>query len=410
MSTEPSLQSTVLPCGLAVNQVALPYGKSFWATLCLRAGSHNDPLALSGVAHFTEHMAFAGVNRKIAEQLSEEGVYLNGSTADECTVFEAQGHVDYLDSTLHFFANILKKARTCEATFFREREVIRQEIKDHEPENLHKRTLGINRYRAKLARDPNWKRTSCGDIKVLSKIKPEHIDRFREENYHTQNVVMSVIASSSKKELTKKTENTFESVVASSSAVHETKIDKRNNLPIFTYSYDASSTLWISVDYSISRCDTAARSAADILSHHFGGGSHSEMFKKFRQDTVNAYNATSRFDSWLDHMALNSFVSTTKKHLPDALDFLLNRMMDIRDKGPTQEQLDAHVARYGRWSQTVMDQPLRLVYYLGYESLRPQEDRLVDPVQVAKTTCSLSLEEVREATREILARRIAPFL
>ena len=61
-----------------------------YSALAIRSGTRNEPEALSGIAHMTEHMLFKGTQKRSPQQISNRlemlGGELNAYTAKEETV------------------------------------------------------------------------------------------------------------------------------------------------------------------------------------------------------------------------------------------------------------------------------------------------------------------------------------
>jgi len=57
----------------------------------VKTGSRNENLAINGISHFLEHMAFKGTKTRTAKQIAEEfesiGGYINAYTSREKTVY-----------------------------------------------------------------------------------------------------------------------------------------------------------------------------------------------------------------------------------------------------------------------------------------------------------------------------------
>src|SRR5438270_8712638 len=95
-------------------------------------GTRHEPAEINGVAHFPEHMAFKGTERRSARAIAEEieavGGHLNAYTSRESTAYYAKVLKEDLPLALDILTDILLHSSFDPAEFERERTVILQEI------------------------------------------------------------------------------------------------------------------------------------------------------------------------------------------------------------------------------------------------------------------------------------------
>jgi predicted Zn-dependent peptidase len=117
-----------LPCGLQCVAAIRPYGKSFGAALMLPVGYRHDPARLQGIAHLSEHMAFRGDNRALAERLTNEGGDVNAWTAASYTHFRVVGHEDQFATAISLLVNVIRGGPRQLNEFHAEREILFHEM------------------------------------------------------------------------------------------------------------------------------------------------------------------------------------------------------------------------------------------------------------------------------------------
>ena len=95
-------------------------------------GTRHEPAAINGAAHFLEHMAFKGTERRSARDIAEEieavGGHLNAYTSRESTAYYAKVLKEDLPLALDILADILQNSTFNPEELERERTVILQEI------------------------------------------------------------------------------------------------------------------------------------------------------------------------------------------------------------------------------------------------------------------------------------------
>jgi len=104
--------------------------------LWIDTGSRYETAANNGVAHFLEHMAFKGTNKRSQTQLELEvenmGAHLNAYTSREQTVFYAKCLAQDVDKAVEILADILQNSKLGEQQIETERGVILREMQEVE--------------------------------------------------------------------------------------------------------------------------------------------------------------------------------------------------------------------------------------------------------------------------------------
>lgn len=123
---------STLPNGLRVASDAMAGARTASVGVWVGAGARVEPAQINGVAHFLEHMAFKGTEKRSARQIAEEieavGGHLNAYTARENTAFYAKVLADDLPLAVDIISDILQKSTFDPEELERERGVILQEI------------------------------------------------------------------------------------------------------------------------------------------------------------------------------------------------------------------------------------------------------------------------------------------
>jgi predicted Zn-dependent peptidase len=95
-------------------------------------GTRHETAEVNGVAHFLEHMAFKGTERRSARAIAEEieavGGHLNAYTSRESTAYYAKVLKEDVPLALDILADILQHSSFEQEELDRERAVILQEI------------------------------------------------------------------------------------------------------------------------------------------------------------------------------------------------------------------------------------------------------------------------------------------
>lgn len=88
---------TTLPNGMRVATETHPYAQTATVGVWIDAGSRYESRETNGTAHFLEHLAFKGTNRRSVKQLEVEienmGGHLNAYTSREHTCYYAKARI-----------------------------------------------------------------------------------------------------------------------------------------------------------------------------------------------------------------------------------------------------------------------------------------------------------------------------
>jgi predicted Zn-dependent peptidase len=121
-----------LPNGLRIVTDRIDTVATVSLGLWVDVGTRHEPAAVNGVAHFLEHMAFKGTERRtalaIAEEIEAVGGQHNAYTARESTAYYAKVLKEDAGLALDILADILQHSTFDPTEMERERGVILQEI------------------------------------------------------------------------------------------------------------------------------------------------------------------------------------------------------------------------------------------------------------------------------------------
>ncbi|KAB5549908.1 Metalloenzyme, LuxS/M16 peptidase-like protein [Coniochaeta sp. 2T2.1] len=130
------VQTTTLKNGLTVASQYSPYAQTSTVGMWIDAGSRAETEETNGTAHFLEHLAFKGTNRRTQQQLELEienmGAHLNAYTSRENTVYFAKSLNEDAPKCVDILADILQNSKLEESAIERERDVILRESEEVE--------------------------------------------------------------------------------------------------------------------------------------------------------------------------------------------------------------------------------------------------------------------------------------
>lgn len=127
-----TLRTHTLPNGFRIVTEAMPGLKSASIGIWVGAGGRHEGAPQNGIAHFLEHMAFKGTEKRSALQIAEEiedvGGYINAYTSREMTAYYARCLSADVPRALDVISDIVLNPVFADEDIETERHVILQEI------------------------------------------------------------------------------------------------------------------------------------------------------------------------------------------------------------------------------------------------------------------------------------------
>jgi predicted Zn-dependent peptidase len=137
-----TFQKTTLSNGIRVVTETVPGVRSASLGIWVTVGSRHESQSENGISHFIEHMAFKGTSQRsaldIARTIERGGGFINAFTGKELTCFYVHVLDEQLPTALDLLADILRDSVYDPAEIEKEKQVILDEIRDHEdmPDDL----------------------------------------------------------------------------------------------------------------------------------------------------------------------------------------------------------------------------------------------------------------------------------
>ena len=122
-----------LPGGPRLGHAHLPESECASVSVYIPVGSRDETEGIpSGLAHFSEHMAFKGTKTRSAKELTlaieSGGGQANACTSEDYTVYEAQGEAELMPALIDVLTDMVWQSTFPENEIELERDVIGEEI------------------------------------------------------------------------------------------------------------------------------------------------------------------------------------------------------------------------------------------------------------------------------------------
>jgi len=161
--------------------------------LWVEVGTRHESAEVNGVAHFLEHMAFKGTERRSARAIAEEieavGGHLNAYTSRESTAYYAKVLKEDAPLALDILADILMHSTFDPAELERERTVILQEIgqANDTPDDII-----FDHFQECAFPDQAMGRPVLGSPDIIKRLSREAVTAYLGDHYGAERMVLSV--------------------------------------------------------------------------------------------------------------------------------------------------------------------------------------------------------------------------
>merc|ERR1719174_104264 len=194
MVTYPVTRVTNLPNGIRVATETSPSNDlSCTVGVYIDTGSRYETKENNGVAHFLEHLAFKGTNKRTQIQLESEienmGGHLNAYTSREMTCYYAQVMKRDTKQAMDILSDISLNSKYDEGAVNRERETIKQEM-EHVYQDSKEELVFDNLHETAFQNNPLGY-TILGPVENIQKINSQMLRDYVSKNYTGNRIVIA---------------------------------------------------------------------------------------------------------------------------------------------------------------------------------------------------------------------------
>jgi len=298
----------------------------------INAGSRDEKEEEHGLAHFIEHSVFKGTKKRkayhVISRLEDVGGELNAYTTKEETVLYSTFLTEYYDRTAELLSDILFNSVYPEKELKREKEVIIEEINSYKDSPSE---LIFDEFEELVYDGHPIARNILGTSKKLRSFTRDSIFAFIENNYHTDQMVISSVGNIDFGALIKMLEKYFghvpEKLRQSSRVRFEGYIPQQRTLQKDTFqSHCVVGNTAFDVQHP-------SRISMVLLNNILGGQAlNSRLNLALRERRGMAYNVESNYTAYSDTGLFNVYFGTDRENLEKAL-VLVQKEFDLfRDK------------------------------------------------------------------------------
>jgi len=216
----PVTEISTLSNGLTIATEANSHAQTATVGVWIDAGSRAETDATNGTAHFLEHMAFKGTNRRTQQALELEvenlGAHLNAYTSREQTVYYAKCFRKDVGTSVDIISDILQNSKLESSAIERERDVI---LREQQEVDKQLEEVVFDHLHSVAFQGQPLGRTILGPKENILSIKRDDLASYIRKNYTAERMVLVGAGGVDHEELVKLAERHFASLPVSSSPI-----------------------------------------------------------------------------------------------------------------------------------------------------------------------------------------------
>jgi predicted Zn-dependent peptidase len=296
--------------------------------LWVDVGTRHEMPHVNGAAHFLEHMAFKGTERRSARAIAEEieavGGHLNAYTSRESTAYYAKVLKEDVPLALDILADILMHSTFDPSEFERERTVILQEIgqANDTPDDII-----FDHFQERAFPDQAMGRPVLGSPEIIRGLKREAVVAYLRDHYGAARMVLSASGNLDHDRVVALAETLLSAMPAERAISTETaryiggEYREERDLEQLHLVLGFPSLALGDPDYY----------AASVLSTAFGGGMSSRLFQEVREKRGLAYTIHSFAHSYRDGGLFGIYAGTGEDDAGELVPVLCDETMGLAD-------------------------------------------------------------------------------
>ena len=296
--------------------------------LWVDVGTRHEAPAVNGAAHFLEHMAFKGTERRSARAIAEEieavGGHLNAYTSRESTAYYAKVLKEDVPLALDILADILMHSSFDPAEFERERTVILQEIgqANDTPDDII-----FDHFQERAFPDQAMGRPVLGSPEIIRALSREAVITYLRDHYGATRMVLSASGNLDHDRVVGLAESLLSAMPAERAITAE---PARYIGGEYRQDRDLEQ-LHLVLGFPGLTLGDPDYYAASVLSTAFGGGMSSRLFQEVREKRGLAYTIHSFAHSYRDGGLFGIYAGTGEDDAGELVPVLCDETMRLAD-------------------------------------------------------------------------------
>ncbi len=308
----------------------MPHVRSVSIGIWLARGSRHESRALSGIAHFCEHMLFKGTATRSAEDIAQTidsiGGQMDAFTAKEYASYYIKVLDEHLPLALEILADIVMRPAFEVADIDREKKVVLEEIKmvEDTPDDLVHELFTEHFW----ANHPLG-RPILGTPDTVEAFTADGLRRYFTGTYSSPNLIVAAVGNIEHARVRDLVMRAFEELRHDCVEVQEAPPQVVPSVVIRNKELEQSHVCLGTSGY---RQDHADRYSSYVLNTILGGSMSSRLFQNVREKRGLAYAVFSSLSAYRDAGSMTIYAGCANAAVGELIDVVVSELRRIKDE------------------------------------------------------------------------------
>ncbi len=400
---ESRTESVTTRSGLSVEVTPQPHLHTAAAVLMLRVGPRFETPTLVGISHFLEHMTFRGTSRlrtpsAQAAAFEDLGGSLDAATGVDHGTLAVSTLPEHLEATLRLLGEVATRPSLRGVEI--ERRTVREELLEDydedgalvDPDSLARRALyGDHPLGAPIG----------GDLASIERFDRASLKAHHEAHYTRDNAVLSIAGNvASVKRAIAVAEEAF-AALPRGTRVDAPPAPTRRGLVVRAVPTSTSQTSVRFVFRAPGR-GAALEPATEILLSVLDGGLSTRLYAEICLARGLVYDVSATYEPFEEDGIFDVAAETEHARVPEVVDAIATLLARLRDRGPTDAELERARRRHAYTRRAGRDAPLSTAERAASERLLGR--RAYSPEARARELGAVDRAAVRRAAEHVIDR------
>ncbi len=299
--------------GIRIVTERLPSSRSVSLGVLIDAGPQDDPRALSGLAHLSEHSLFQGTSGRsafeIARLMDVAGGQMGAFTTRDYTCFHANVLDEYLTYATELFGDMLLNSVFPEDNIEREKQALLREIglnSDSPSERVH------NQLKQEIWPNHPLGRVVHGDSEAVQRMTNDDVRAFVRRHYTPDRIIIAAAGNIEHEQVVEQIRDSFWRMNGRNAARSSRPCAFHSGV---TIEESPVSQAYFSIGVQAPAYDAQDRYRLFLLNSVLGGGMSSRLYRKLREERGLVYGISSELHAYRDAGVWVIEGSTAPEHL-----------------------------------------------------------------------------------------------
>jgi len=385
--------------------------------ILIGVGSRYETEDIRGIAHFLEHMMFKGTEKRpntqiLANELDVVGAQYNAFTSKDHTGYYVKVSAEHLELAMDILSDMVWNSKLEEEEIKKEKGTILEELNMYEDHPQNKVDWLAEEIMYKKTHPLGW--DEGGLKKTVKAINRQKMNKFKEDFYQPQNMVVSIAGNFSKNNAEKLLNKYFTNKETNKKQTKKfKKFVEYQKKPQIILEYKKTEQAHISMALVGPKYTDKDYLATVILANILGGSMSSRLFINIREKHGLCYWIHSSLSTYQDTGSLVLEAGLDKKRIKQAVTLILQELTNIKKQGITKEELKKAKENIKGSSILALENSSAIASWYGTQQLligktKTPEQRICDIMKVTKEDVNRVAKNIFKTSKINLAL-IGPF-